>query len=129
MEAVAVCGPASIVPLSAVTVIVSTWLLPTGFVSVAGAILMFASLAATQCLVAGPEFEPVPSVVRVIVSPPTDNVAAAVTVVVPLEPETRLIWHEPVPSVTVHGFGVVKVPGPLTLSKEICVPLGAFWKP
>src|SRR5262249_25572976 len=33
-DAVAVCGPASIVPLSALTVIVNTWLVPTGFVAV-----------------------------------------------------------------------------------------------
>jgi hypothetical protein len=38
-----VCGPASIVPPVAVTVIVNTWFVPTGFVAVGGAILMFAS--------------------------------------------------------------------------------------
>ena len=38
--AVAVCVPASIVPLIAFTVIVSTWFVPTGFVSVAGAIVV-----------------------------------------------------------------------------------------
>jgi hypothetical protein len=42
MLAVAVCVPASIVPLIAFTVIVSTWFVPTGFVSSAGVIWMFA---------------------------------------------------------------------------------------
>src|SRR5206468_1234306 len=42
IDAVAVCGPASIVPPSALTVIVSTWFVPTGFVAVAGVIWMFA---------------------------------------------------------------------------------------
>ena len=36
------CGPASIVPPSALTVIVSTWFVPTGLVAVAGVIWMFA---------------------------------------------------------------------------------------
>ena len=42
IDAVAVCGPASIVPPSAFTVIVSTWFVPVGFVAVAGVIWMFA---------------------------------------------------------------------------------------
>ena len=42
IEAVAVCGPASIVPPIALTVIVSTWFVPTAFVAVAGVIWMFA---------------------------------------------------------------------------------------
>ena len=44
-------GPASIVPLSALTVIVSMWFVPTAFVAVAGVIWMFAS---TQVLLALP---------------------------------------------------------------------------
>src|SRR5215467_7118967 len=51
IEAVAVCGPASIVPPSALTVIVSTWLVPTALVAVAGVIWMFAS---THTLLAFP---------------------------------------------------------------------------
>src|SRR5215510_15851850 len=51
IEAVAVCGPASIVPFSAFTVIVSTWFVLTAFVSVAGVIWMFAF---TQTLLALP---------------------------------------------------------------------------
>jgi hypothetical protein len=42
MLAVAVCGPASIAPLTALTAIVRTWFVPTGFVAVAGVISMFA---------------------------------------------------------------------------------------
>ena len=42
MLAVAVCGPASSVPLIALTVIVSTWFVPTALVAVAGVIWMFA---------------------------------------------------------------------------------------
>ena len=45
------CGPASIVPPNALTVIVSTWFVPTAFVAVAGVIWMFAS---TQTLLALP---------------------------------------------------------------------------
>ena len=51
MRAVAVCGPASIVPPSAFTVIVSMWFVLTAFVAVAGVIWMFAS---TQVLLALP---------------------------------------------------------------------------
>src|SRR5262245_30213269 len=82
--AVAVCGPASIVPPSALTVIVSTWFEPTGFVAFAGVIEMFAS---TQTLVALPlppaaVFAAV-FVVRVIVWPSTGMSDVAETTVVP----------------------------------------------
>ena len=43
IDAVAVCGPASSVPPTAFTVIVSTWFVPIAFVAVAGVISMFAS--------------------------------------------------------------------------------------
>ena len=59
MQAVAVCGPASIVPPSAFTVIVSTWFVPTGFVAVAGVIWMF---ALTNVFTASAEFGATPSV-------------------------------------------------------------------
>ena len=52
IEAVAVCGPASIVPPNAFTVIVNTWFVPISFDAVGGEIWMFAS---TQFFVAGPE--------------------------------------------------------------------------
>ncbi len=42
MVAVAVCGPGSMVPPTALTVIVSTWFVPTGLFAVAGAIWMLA---------------------------------------------------------------------------------------
>ena len=48
IDAVAVCEPASIVPLIAFTVIVSTWFVPTGLSAVAGVIWMFAFGPATQ---------------------------------------------------------------------------------
>src|SRR5262245_58864371 len=47
----------------------------------------------------------------------------------PVTPETRLIWHEPVPPVVLHGLGVVELPGPLSLVQLIWVPSGAAWKP
>src|SRR6478609_2249817 len=83
MLAVAVCGPASIVPPMALTVIVRTWLVPTGFVAVAGVIWM---LAWTQSLLALPlppaaVFTAV-FVARVIVTPLTGMCAVAETTVV-----------------------------------------------
>ena len=88
IDAVAVCGPASIVPPSAFTVIVSTWFVPVAFVAVAGVIAMFAS---TQTLLAFPEppeavFAAVP-VVRVIVWPFTGMPDVAETTVVPTTAE------------------------------------------
>src|SRR3954451_11855421 len=85
MLAVAVCGPASIVPFSAFTVIVSTWFVPTAFVAFAGVIWM---LALTQTLLALPlppevVFAGV-SVVRVIVNPPTGMSDVAETTLVPI---------------------------------------------
>ena len=50
IDAVAVCGPASIVPLIAFTVIVSTWFVPTGLFAFAGVIWMFASTHALLAL-------------------------------------------------------------------------------
>jgi hypothetical protein len=84
IDAVAVCGPASIVPPSAFTVIVSTWFVPISFAAVAGVIAMFAS---TQCFDAFPEppdavFAAVP-VVRVITTPLTGMFDVACTTVVP----------------------------------------------
>jgi hypothetical protein len=84
IDAVAVCGPPSIVPPSAFTVIVSTWFEPISFAAVAGEIWMFAS---TQFLLALPEppdavFCAVP-VVRVITTPLTGMFDVAATTVVP----------------------------------------------
>ena len=83
--AVAVCGPGSIVPPSALMVIVSTWLAPTALVAVAGAIWMF---ALTQTLLALP-LPPAAvlsavAVVRVIVWPLTGMSEVAETTVVPV---------------------------------------------
>src|SRR5262249_37906087 len=121
--AVAVCGPASIVPLSAFTVIVSTWFAPTGFVAVAGLMLMFPS---THVLVAGPELSPAPSVFRDRGMPSTVTEACALTTVAPVVDEVSVIWQLPVPPEVVHGFEVVKFPGPLSIVKAIDVPSGAL---
>src|SRR5262245_14658987 len=85
IEALVVCGPASIVPLSALTVIVSTWFVFTAFVAFAGLIWMFAF---THTLFALPEppaavITAVP-VVRVIVCPFTGMSDVAWTTVVPV---------------------------------------------
>src|SRR5690242_5489091 len=71
IEAVAGCGPASIVPPRAFTVIVSTWFVPTGLFAVAGVIWM---LAFTNVLTASPEFGATPFVCTVTVWPPTVSV-------------------------------------------------------
>jgi len=88
IAAVAVCGPESIVPPNAVTVMVSTWFVPVGFVAVAGVIAMFAS---TQALLALPEppeavFAAVP-VVREIETVLTGMFDVAETTVVPTAAE------------------------------------------
>ena len=53
----------------------------------------------------------------------------ALTTVVPVTAELRVIVQLPVPPAVVHGFGEVKAPGPLSIVKLICVPSGAFTKP
>src|SRR5262249_40808894 len=86
IDAVAVCGPASIVPPIAFTVIVSTWFEPTALVAVGGVIWMFAfthTLAALS-LPPGPGLV---AVVRVIVCPLAGMSAVADTTVVPTEAE------------------------------------------
>ena len=82
------CGPASIVPPSALIVIVRTWFEPTTFVAFAGVIWMF---ALTQSLLALPlppaaVFTAV-LVVRVIVWPLTGMSEVAETTVVPTAAE------------------------------------------
>src|SRR5262245_27468746 len=62
MLAVAVPPVASMVPFTALTVIVRTWFVFTALVAAAGVIWMFAS---TQVLLAGPLLPAVPSVVRI----------------------------------------------------------------
>ena len=64
------CGPASIVPPIALTVIVSTWFVPTAFVSVAGVIWMF---ALTNVLTASAEFGAPSSVATVNGAEPVDE--------------------------------------------------------
>ena len=85
------CGPASIVPLIALTVIVSTWFVPTALVAFAGVIWMF---ALTQTLLALPlppaaVFTAV-LVVRVIVWPLTGMSDVAETTVVPTAAEVMV---------------------------------------
>src|SRR5262245_52971410 len=88
MLAVAVWLPASIVPPIALTVIVRTWLVPTRFVAVGGAIWMFAF---THVLLASP-LPPAAVltavfVVRVIFWPLTGMSDVAETTVVPTAAE------------------------------------------
>src|SRR5262245_8843552 len=93
MEAVAVCGPASIVPFSALTVIVRTWFVLTAFVSVAGVIWMF---ALTNCFTAGPEFGATPFVATENdAEPMTDTVELALPVTEPAVFEVKTIVHWP----------------------------------
>jgi hypothetical protein len=86
--AVAVCGPASMFPPIAFTVIVSTWFAPTGFVAVCGLIWMFASTQFFVALLLPPDamFAAVP-VVRVIVTPMTGMSEVACTTVCPTTAE------------------------------------------
>src|SRR5262245_35556480 len=126
MLAVAVCEPASSVPPIAFTVIVNTWLLPTGFVSVAGVIWMFAS---TQTLFAFPLPPAVVLtavfVVRVIVWPLTGMSDVAETTVVPTAADVMVTVQLAVapPPVYVHVFGPTKLPGPLTIEAvAVCGP-------
>src|SRR5262245_4291082 len=118
MHAVHVCGPASIVPPSAFTVIVSTWLVPTALVALAGVIWM---LALTQTLLALPlppaaVFTAV-FVVRVIVCPLTGMSDVAETTVVPTAAEVIVTVQLAVaaPPVYVHEGEPTKLPGPLTI--------------
>src|SRR3954471_5245421 len=91
MLAVAVCGPAAMVPPSALIVIVRTWFVPIGLVAVAGVIWMF---ALTQTLLALPlppaaVFTAV-LVVRVIVWPLTGMSDGGETTVVPTTAEVMV---------------------------------------
>jgi hypothetical protein len=100
IEAVAV--PEASVPLSAFTVIVSTWVVPIGFVADAGVIWMFAF---TQVLFALPlppaaVFAAV-AVARVIVTPLTGMFDVAETTVVPVPAEVIVTCV--VPSRGVHA--------------------------
>src|SRR4051812_9958207 len=86
------------------------------------------TVSSAQSLVAGPEFAPVPFVCLVSETPPTETVVCAVTTVVPVTFDTRLIVQLP-PAPTVQGFADVNAPGPESIEKLICVPLGAFTNP
>ena len=77
---------------------------PISFVA-SGVILM---RAFTQRLTAGPELPAVPFVVRLSVTPLTETVVLAETVVTPVVSEVRSIVHDPVAPTVVHGFVVVK---------------------
>jgi hypothetical protein len=82
IDAVAVCGPESIVPPRALTVIVSTWFAPISFAAAAGVMLMFASTQLFDAfpLPPGPGFE---AVVRGTTWPETGMFAVACMTVVP----------------------------------------------
>jgi hypothetical protein len=112
-------------PTSFCNVTVNVCGAPTSFVA-DGAIEIFAF---THVFVAGPEFAPTPFVSRCSDTPPTERVVCALTVVIPVTFESRLIWQEPVPPAVVHGFAVVNPPGPLSIVKLIDVPSGAGTKP
>src|SRR5262245_22468789 len=84
MDAVAVCVPGSIVPPTAVTVIVSAWFVPTGFVAVAGVIDVFVSTQTVPALPLPPAAVlTAVSVVRLIVLPLIGMSEVAETTVVP----------------------------------------------
>jgi hypothetical protein len=85
--------------------------------------------AFTHVFTAGPESPPVPFVVRVSETPPTDTVVLALTTVIPVTAEVSVIVQLPVPPAVVHGFGAPSVPGPEAIEKVICVPSGAGTKP
>ena len=86
-------------------------------------------MASAHSFVAGPELPPVPFVVRVSETPPTESVVLALTTVVPAVVFVSVIVQLPVPPDVVHGFGVPSVPGPDAIEKVICVPSGAFAVP
>jgi hypothetical protein len=109
IDAVAVFGPASIVPPTAFTVIVNTWFEPIGFAAVAGAMLMFAS---TNVFTASGPSGATPSVCTVNgAEPPTESVAVACPVTVPAVGDVNVIVHCP--------FASVFAPAPVQL------PVGA----
>src|SRR5262249_10627411 len=124
IEAVAVCGPASIVPPRALTVIVRTWFVPISFDAVAGEMLMFAS---TQFFCAGPELPARPLVVRVNDTPFTTTVVDAFSTEVPTVEDVITTSHVPVPPDVVQ-FCVVGVPGPEVIVTVQTVPSGALLK-
>ena len=87
------CGPASIVPPIALTVIVSTWFVLTAFVAVAGVIWMF---ALTNVFTASAEFGATPSVATVKgAEPMTETVELACPVTVPAVFDVKTIVHWP----------------------------------
>src|SRR6476469_1205716 len=93
MDAVAVCGPGSIVPLRALTVIVSTWFVLIAFVAFAGVIWMF---ALTNCLVAGPPFGATPLVdTPKLAEPATETVALALPTTEPAVFDVKTMVHWP----------------------------------
>src|SRR5262249_4516867 len=121
IEAVAVCGPASIVPLIAFTVIVSTWFVPTALVAVGGVIWMFAF---THTFCASSESPTWPSPVsRCNEMPLTSTSVLARTTEVPVAADVITTSHVPV-APTVVQFCVAGVPGPEMIDTVHCVPAG-----
>src|SRR5215510_11802989 len=122
----AVAVPAPRIPLIALTVIVSVWFVPTGFVAVGGAIWMFAF---TQVLVAFGLFAPVPSVSRCRPTPFTRTSTLPWIVLVPTVVVVRFTVHDPVPPAVVQ-LGAPSVPTlPASSDTLTTVPSGAFTKP
>jgi len=126
MEAVAVFGPAPIVPPNAFTVIVSTWFVETGLLSVGGAIWTFASTHVLEALPLPPDavLTAVP-VVRAIVTPFTGMSDVADTTVVPTLAELIVTVQlaDAEPPVYVHVGEPTKLPGPLTIDAVVvCGP-------
>jgi hypothetical protein len=85
-------------------------------------------IASTHVLAAGPEFEPVPSVLFVSETPARMTEVEAVTVVTPVAFDDNVIVHDPVPAEVIHGLAEVNEPGPVFV-KKIAVPSGAFAHP
>ena len=87
----AVAVPAPILAPVDVTVIVSTWLVPTALVAVAG---VMAITASAQILLAGPLLPARPLVVRTTEPSPTSGmVEVADTTVVPVTADVIVTWQ------------------------------------
>ena len=87
------------------------------------------TVASAHSFVAAPELAPTPLVSRCSETPPTLTVVWALTTVVPVTAELSVIVQLPVPPAVVHGFAVVKAPGPESIVKLIWVPSGALTNP
>src|SRR5262249_28667201 len=124
IDAVAVCGPASIVPPKAFTVIVNVWFVPTMFVAVRSEERRVATARGTTQFLLALGLPAVP-VVRGSVTPPTGMAEVADTTVVPATADVIVTVHDAVaaPPVYVHEAEPTKLPGPLTIDAvAVCGP-------